>query len=48
MGIQNGEKYTASTKTDNQMLLNSDWCLEVCNITFFQLSLAHFKPVKKV
>ncbi len=29
------------------MLLNPDWFKEVCDITFFQLSPAHFKPVRR-
>lgn len=34
-------------QTHVHMFPNSDWCMESSNTTFFLLSSAHFKPVKK-
>lgn len=28
------------------MLLNCDWCTEIRDITFFEMSTAYFKPVR--
>lgn len=30
-----------------QILLNPDWCTEVCDIILYQLSSTHFKPVRR-
>lgn len=38
---------TGSDLTDSdQTFLNPDWCMEACDVTYFQLSPTHFQPVQ--